>query len=323
MPTKDSRRPADVTRDFRERLARALVDRGFVARRQNSRFVRRHGSVTESVELSSSHHNTRGDVAGWVGLFVEDKALPGWRAGGNLGSPAFKQDRDWNIADRDNADEVLDHVVTSLAFFALAADPDQLLARVCTRYVAGFVDPSVVVPLLAERRGDEAVATYARALLDGRGELWPGFLGQRDGTIAKSTARPGHGAELALMLATHAPGVVIAPPADAVRARDQGAANLRGHIGLQLRAWGEAAAAPLLRRVDDARVLALRDAQKRVGMTVDDPVSARLALREVSGEDRALRRRKPKPRLFQYEVLHEPFVRADAKAPRARSIRPR
>jgi len=56
---------------------------------------------------------------------------------------------------------------------------------------------------------------------------------------------------------------------------------------------------------------------------VDDPVSARMALREVSGEDRALRRRKPKPRLFQYEVLHDPFVHADAKAPPARSIRPR
>jgi hypothetical protein len=308
--SKDLRRPVDVTRDFRERLARELVDRGFVARRQNSRFVRRHGDVTESVELSSSFHNTRGHVTSWGGLFVVDKALPGWRAGGDFGSPAFKQDRDWNIADTKNADDVLEHIVDSLGFFALTADPDKLLARVCTRYVGGFVDPSVVVPYLAARRGDEAVATYARALLDGRGELWPGFLGQRDGSIVASKARPGHGAELALMLATHAPGVAITPPTDAVRARDHAPANLRGNIGLQLRAWGEPAAAPLLRRMEDERVLALNEAQRAVGMTVDDPVSARMALREVTGEDRALRRRKPKPRLFQYEVLHDPFAPA-------------
>lgn len=314
MGRKDRRRPIEVTRDFRERLARDLADRGFAARRQASVFVRRTGKLTEGVHLSSSHHNTPGDVTCWIDLSIEDKEIaaraPGWRAGGGLGSPAFKQDHDWNIADFENADRLLDHILASLSFFALAADPGEILRQVCTRYVGGFVDPSVVAPYLAVRLGGDAVVTYARSLLAGRPELWPGFVGQRDGAIAASRARPGHGTELAMAIATYASDAAVDVPADVVRAQELVAANLRCALGLQLRAWGEPEAAALLRRLDDDRVTRLRETQTLAGMTVDDPISAGMALRAATGEDRAPRRSTPSPRLFQYHVLHDPFTAA-------------
>jgi hypothetical protein len=303
----DKRRPAHVTEDLRGRLARELGPLGFAVR--SKAFVRR---ASQRIEMSSSHRNAPGDVTAWIALVVTDPRIArvqaGWRAGGQLGGGEFYDDPPRNVAERSQADELVERIRRRLAFFDLVEDPDALLRSACSRYVPGMVAPRVVVPYLLVRLGASAVETYARALLRGRPELWPAFVGAaRRNATSSARHSPDHGTELAWQLAKHgiAPGEP-APP-DAVVSVDPAAANLRCFFGRQLRAWGEPEAAALLLRVTDDRIHALRAEQELLpGPVVDSVAYAQVVLREVVG-DRPPRRKAPSPRLFQYHVLHAPF----------------
>jgi hypothetical protein len=309
----DTRRPALVTEDFRERLAGEVTPLGFVARKKA--LVRRVGRTVQRIELSSSHRNVPGDVTAWVALVVTDplvaRAEPGWRAGGNLGGAEFYDEPPTNVADSAQAGELIECVLRRLSFFSLMQDPHALHDSACRRYVPGILEPRILVPYLLTRLGPDAVATYGAALLRGRPELLPAFSGAHHQAARGGAGHPDHGTQLALQLTKH--GVRLTPaddsPPDAVVSLDPAAASLRSFFGLQLRAWGEVDAAALLRRVSDERIQAVRTAQRQLpGPTVDSAPQASVVLREATGELRAPRRETPEPRLFQYHVLHGPFV---------------
>jgi hypothetical protein len=313
MGRVDRRRPAAVTEDFRLRVAAALAPAGFLALARK-RFVRRRGEVTDRVELWSSHHNVPGDVCCFVSLLYEDRVIagraPGWRAGGELCGPEFAEQPRSNLARPAEADALLARIVAGLAFFALLDDAARVAAKVQRRYLAGMVSPALVIPCLAVRLGADAARDYAAALLAGRPELWPSFLTRQGTTVTPGGPRPkpDHGTELAVAMA--AAGIALDRPAPAgcVRSPSLAASNLRCFFGRQLRAWGEPKVAAALCRVGDAELLALERAQRRVpGPLVDSAPAVRLVLEATTGEARRPRRRKPRPRLFQYHVLGEPF----------------
>lgn len=307
-------RPAEVTALFRARVAAALAPLGFSPRAQGARFVRRRGRVVEAVELSSSHRNTPDDVTCHVALIVQDPAVrarqPHWRAGGLLDALAPGDPLPQNVADPAQADALLARLLEGLALFDLAADPDRVAAEVGRRYVPGFVEPAVVVPYLSVRLGPDAARTYAASLLEHRHELWPAFASAQAGLpMSRGHARPDQGTELAEALAAHAPGPPLPAPPDTAPCGDLADANLRCFLGRQLRAWGEPEAARLLRRAPDERIREVRRAQEQRGFSVDDPGAAALAMEAATGEPSPPRREAPRPRYFQYFVLHEPFGR--------------
>lgn len=313
MPT-DTRKPALVTESFRQRVAATTAPHGFAPRQKGAVLVRRPAQgITHRITLASSHYNTPGHVAAHVGLFWQDAVVtaldPRWLAGGQLDMGFFGDEIATNVASLEEADALLTHIVERLPWFDLLDDPRRLLAEVRRRYVPGLIEPSRVVPYLRARLGVDAVRAYAASVLDGHPELWPGFLG---GALlaAKETSAQGlaHGADLARMLARHAPEAVLAGPEDAVRSTDVGAACLREFLGLQLRAWGEPEAAGELRRFEDARVRGLRVAQTALAGSVDGPESAQVVLDAVLGEHRAPRREQPLPRFCQYHARHAPWL---------------
>jgi hypothetical protein len=315
MTMLDTRRPALVTTDFHARLAAELAPLGFIARR--NALVRKRGKSTHRIEMSSSHHNAPGAVTSWIALVVTDtdvaRVEAGWRAGGSLGGEAFHGDPPTNVADSTQANELAAHLLQRLAFFDFVDDAPAVLAATRRRYVPGMIEPRVIVPYLLVRLGEDAVESYARALLRGRPELWPAFVGASSAKVeARPKTIPDQGTELALSLAKHGLAFEAAPPRDTVVSSDLAAANLRCFFGRQLRAWGEAEAAGLLRRVPDARIRELRAAQENLpGPFVDEVRYATTVLHEVTGETRPPRRKEPTPRLFQYFVLHEPFGGGD------------
>jgi hypothetical protein len=307
----DKRRPALVTNDFHERLAKELAPLGFVA--HSKAFVRKQMKATHRIEMSSSHHNAPGNVTCWIALTVTDTEIArveeGWRAGGQLGGADFQDEPPQNVADRASANELVERVRRRLSFFDLVDDARAVLTGACQRYVPGIFDPRVLVPYLRVRLGDDAVKEYARALLAGRPELWPAFAGARAGAL-KPRAGIGldHGAQLALALAKLDVALTDDRPRDAIESSDPACANLRSFFGLQLRAWGEVEAAGALRRIPDARIKKLRHEQEQLtGTIVDNVEYVMIVLREVRRDARAPRRKAPRPRLFQYHVLHDAF----------------
>lgn len=305
----DTRRPAQVTTEFHQRLAAELEPLGFVARRKA--LVRRRGPTAHRIEFTSSHRNAPGDVTCWIALVAKDARIariePAWQAGGELGGPAFFDEPPRNVADPTQADELVGRVRRRLALFNLLDDAPAIQAAVSRRYVPGLVAPGGVVPYLLARLGPDAVAGYAGALLQGRPELWPGFLGAGR-PRGRTNAFPDQGTELALALTKYGVEFTAEPPADAVASSNLAAAHLRGFFGLMLRAWGEVDAAGNLRRISDERVKATRARQKQLGTpVVDDVAHAGLVLQELMRDPLPLRK-APAPRLFQYHVLHAPFA---------------
>lgn len=261
-------------------------------------FTRRRGSASDRVGLELARGTCR------VSLTVTDKAIsPSWRAGGPFDERTFRDVPDLDISVPASARRLVMLITKSLAFFDLAATPAKLLAEAQRRYVPGFVEPTTIAPFLRAYLGAEAVVTYVDAVLRGRPELWPGFLGVRTKKLAASRGvSPDHGSQLAAMLA---PGEVISePPSRTVIATKPTSANLRSHFGLQLRAWGEPDAAGKLRTLEDATIDALSSERS----TVDDADYAARVL-AATGTKRHPARRSPKPLFYQYEVLHGPWVR--------------
>jgi hypothetical protein len=306
----DTRRPAIVTDSFRDRLARELGPLGFAARKKA--LVRKVGPTWHRVELSSSHGNVPGDVTAWVTLVVTDPRIarvePRWRAGGSLGGPEFADDPPSNVADPTQARELVERIRRRLAFFDAVQDPGSVHQAACRRYVPGMVAPRVVVPYLLAHLGAGAVKSYARALLRGRPELWPAFAGAGQ-QVARRSGLPDHGTQLAQQLTKHSITLADPPPTDTVVSTDPAAASLRCFFGLQLRAWGEVDTASYLRRLPDERIHVLWAEQERLpGPAVDSAARVSVVLREITGEGRPPRRKAPTPRLFQYHVLHGPFV---------------
>jgi hypothetical protein len=321
----DPRRPAEVTADFRARLSSELTPHGFVPRRLGATFVRRQKHTTHRIELASSHRNVPGDVTCWVRLLFEDrqvqKRADRWTAGGQLGLGAFPDPPPSNIADPDEADALLARVLRTLDFFSLLEDAARAEVEVCRRYVPGLIEPGRVVPYLLAHCGEEAVSSYASALLQARPELWPAFVGRMPASGKEVPLLLDHGTALARELAGYNVPIRETAPADTAEASDLRAAGLRSHFGLQLRAWGEPEAAALLRRVDDERVRVLNTAQKERGPLVDDIAGAEVLLEEL-GEQRPPRRQAPSPRLFQYYALHPPFASWGLKVLRGGSDAP-
>jgi len=311
MSAVDLRRPAEVTADFRNRLAELLLPQGFAVRAKGARFVRKRARNVHEVSLGSSHYNTAGDVTCFVTYLFHDASCtavdPDWRGGGAFGGPAFFDRTGNNIAHADEATALLARMQERLAFFELLERPSELLPLVCERYVPGFYEPHVIVPYLRVHLGAAAVRTYAHALLSGLPELWPTFLGgarapQQSGRI------PDHGTSLARALLPEEGIAASETPHDAVHSMGGSAGNLRAHFGLLLRAWGESNAAALLRRATDESVERLHGQRDSLpDRTVDSVDAARLALELATGEARDPARHRPEPRHFQYHVAHGPF----------------
>lgn len=311
MSTRDARKPAEVSADFHARLAKELAEDGFFAKRSGKLLVRAGALGEHRIDLTSSHRNAPGDVTCWVGLSFKDvkvaKLDAAWHAGGGLALEPFADEPPTNVADAAEASALIAHVRSRLSFFALLEDPDATLEAVCRRFVPGLLHPAQVAPYLRVHGGVTAVDRYARALLDGCPEIWPGFASTASGAPPRGSARPDSGSELATMLATHAPGAEIEAPGDVVRTEDRGAANLRCFYGLELRAWGEAPIATMLRSLDDERVLALSRAHGRLELPIDSPKHVQLTLAAL-GVERSPARDRPAPAHFQYRARHAPFA---------------
>lgn len=270
-----------------DRLAPILTARHF-KRSATQSFTRRRGRASDRVAI---------DKAGRVSLTVTDKTIaPDWRAGGPFDENTF-----CDVPDRADVPRFVKLITKALVFFDLAADPTKLLTEAQRRYVPGFVEPTTVAPFLRAHLGAEAVATYAAGMLHGRPELWPAFLGARTGKLAPARGiTMDHGSQLATMVGEHA---FVDPPAKTVISTKPTSANLRSHFGLQLRAWGEPVAAAELGRVDDTTIDNL-DVERSSVTDVD--YAARVLA--VTGVKRRPERRTPKPRYYQYEVLHGPWL---------------
>lgn len=287
---------------FLLRLAELFSPLGFEARRGGATLVRRpRKAITHRIDVGSSHRNAPGSVAADIVLEYDDtrvaKVEPGWRAGGPLHS-LFGEALRVNVAERAQADSLVEVLRTHVAFFDLLDRPDALAAEVKRRYVPGIPHPTKVVPFLAVHLGSDAAAAYGRDLLAARPELGSGFL--RD--AAGDRNQPDDGGGLAQMLARHAPdaGLVVAPRTLAARSRED--AFRRQALGLRLRAWGEPDAAAAIRTLATDAL----DPLEALPPLVDDPARVAAVL-SLLGEHRAPRRSAPSPRLFQYPVLHPSF----------------
>lgn len=293
---EDRRRPREVFLAFCEQLGDELTPLGFRPTKKGATLTRKVGTLTQRVEVGSSHYNSPGKVEAWITLSALDKTIDEhWRAGGGLHVQPFADEIETNVADAKNAAALIAHVRRRLSFFELLEDPAALLLEVRRRYVGGLLEPSTVVPYLRARLGREGVASYAHGLLDGRNELWPSFLG----APVDPSCQPDHGTSLARAIA--ADGIVLVPPADAVVSEDARAANLRSFLGLQLRAWGEKSAAAELRGVDDEGIRALHARFE----SAPGPVYSLDKVRAVLG--RSPQQSAAIPRLFQYCARHARF----------------
>ncbi len=314
--TVDLRRPADVTAEFRARLAAELGPAGFTARASGATLVRKAGRRTHRVELSSSPRNTPGYVVCRVALLYRDadvqKLAPGWCAGGSLSYGDFEEGLPENLAEAASADAILARVRRGLDYFAWLDDAPRVARDVARRYMPGFFAPSVIVPYLVARLGADAAVSYGARLLRGRPELWPAFAAAIRGAHAEaSNVRPDHGTELGRALARHVSAEALAtfatPPGTAT-SQDPRAANLRCFFGRLLRARGEAEAAARLRELDEPGIQALGKALERPEhpITEDDKFAAKVLL-AATGESRPPRRARAKPQHFQYYALHSPW----------------
>jgi hypothetical protein len=148
-------------------------------------------------------------------------------------------------------------------------------------------------------------------LLGGRPELWPAVAGREDSRDARQpNVLTDHGTQIAGAL-SDAELAALEVPSDVVCSTERQAKALRSHFGLQLRAWGEPAAAALLRRCDDRAIVSTRESvQALADSSVTSSEAARLVLSLACGEDRAPRRSAPEPKFYQYYAGHASFAGA-------------
>jgi hypothetical protein len=311
--------PAQRTAAFRADVAAALRPLGFRALAQDKRLKRPAGrGVVEEVAFGSSHRNGPNSAVCWVALIVKDSAIaavsPRWQAGGNLDVEPFADLVSFDLVEPGQPERLLTLVLRRLSFFDLLRDAPSLLAAASRGPVPGLLHPSLVVPYLRVRLGVDAVRSFAEALLAGRPELWPGFLGGVALSPDAAKMQRDDGAQLGVELARHgAPGdaqrlAASAPPRVVVSTR-RDAASLRSHMGLQLRAWGEAHLTPRLARLDDEAVLSVYAEQGRHGALVDAPERLRVLLQALGASPAEPRLAAPSPRFFQYLALAAPYGR--------------
>lgn len=304
----------DRTATFRAAVAALVAPRGFRALANTKQLKRRAGAgVVEVIAFQASHQNGPTAAVCWVSLAITDKAItalaPGWRCGGPLTSEAFAEAGSWNLVERGEPARMLARVRKRLGFFERMANPAAVLDAVCVGPVAGLLRPDAVAPYLAARLGPAAVARYARALLEGRPELWPGFR--------CATPFADDGGQLATALRTWGPpggyaAALAAAPAGVARAVRSGPAHLRAFFGLGLRAWGERALTPRLALLDDEAIQQLSDRQRCAAPNVAAPAHIALLLAALGEPPRPPRRRAPTPRKFQYLALAAPYAPSDA-----------
>lgn len=313
----DLRKPAEVTASFRGELGELLLPLGFQMRAKGAKWVRKVDHGVHRVELGSSHHNHPGQVAAWISLFYEDKATrksePRWCAGGGLNVAAFSSGDKLpeNIAEPAEARALLAVVASQLRFFDLLDDARSLLRAVSTGYVGGMLEPARILPYLRARLGAEAVRSYVAALLRGRPELLPAFVGvrQKPSTAGKDLLTDDHGTQLASHLVEADAWSDRALPFEAVASFRREARALRCFLGRLLRAWGEVPAAGSLRNADDKTV---QDTYKAIEAlqrpVVGNVEAATVVLQRVSGEARPPRRSAAVPHFFQYHAGHTTFA---------------
>ena len=318
--------PSVRTAAFRAEVARALLPHGFKALAED-KTLRRAASrgVVESVQFSASHRNSPVTAVCWVALSVTDKAIervtPGWRAGGELGAAAFGDEVSFDLAEPGRHEALLAHVLERTAFFELLRAPAALLEAASRGPVPGLLEPWRIAPYLHVRLGPDAVARYAEALLAGRPELWPAFMGavaaRPDGVAG---TRLDDGSSLAVEAARLGPpgfarALAEAAPRGVAPSTHREAAHLRSHLGLQLRAWGEAEHTPRLAQLDDDAVRALFAAQRATQLPADAPELVALLLAALPGAPSSPRRAAPSPRWSQYAARAEPWGRPAFELP--------
>lgn len=318
VPTPIS--PSARTAAFREGVARSLAPLGFKALAQNLTLRRSPArGVVESVSFSASHRNGPHHAVCWISLLVTDKAIaqvcPGWQAGGTLGTDAFGDETSFDLAEEGRAEALEAHLRRQLAFFDLLRQPSALLEAASRGPVPGLLEPRRIGPYLQVRLGPEAVARVTEATLAGRPELWPAFLGVVRGTVApRPVDRLDHGSSLAVEALTRAPAgfaqdLAARAPAGVVACEHPEAGHLRHHLGLALRAWGEADQTPGIARLDDATVRSLFERMRASGLPTDHPAHIAWLLEALPGAPRTPRRPVPSPRYFQYTGRAEPWGR--------------
>lgn len=312
--------PSVRTAAFRDDVARALAPLGFKALAQNMT-LRRSPSrgVVESVSFSASHRNGPHSAVCWIALVVTDKAIaqvcPGWQAGGGLDSIFFAEETSFDLAEAGRAEALEALVLERTAFFDLLRQPDAVLEAASRGPVPGLLEPARIGPYLQVRLGPESVARFAEAMLAGRPELWPAFLGVVQGLMPPQPAdRLDHGSSLAVEALTRAPAgfardLAGRAPAGVVACEQPEAGHLRHHLGLQLRAWGEADQTPGIARLDDATVRSIFERVRASGLPVDHPSHIALLLAHLPGAPRTPRREAPTPRYFQYTARAAPWGR--------------
>jgi hypothetical protein len=313
-------RPGVRTAAFREGVARALAPLGFKALAQHMTLRRSPArGVVESVSFSASHHNGPHRAVCWIALVVTDKAVaqvcPGWQAGGGLGTDAFGDETSFDLAEEGRAEALLELVRKRTAFFELLQQPSAVLEAASRGPVPGLLKPRQIGPYLHLRLGPEAVARFAEELLAGRPELWPAFLGIVRGSMPPHPGdRLDHGSSLAVEALTRAPpgfarDLAARAPAGVVACEQPEAGHWRHHLGLQLRAWGEADQTPGIARLDDATVRALFERMCETRLPVDHPSHIERLLEALTGAPRTPRRAAPTPRYFQYDARADPWGR--------------
>lgn len=312
--------PSVRTAAFRDEVARALAARGFVALARNMT-LRRSPSrgVVESVRFSASHRNGPHSAVCWIALHVTDKAIarvcPDWQAGGTLGTEAFGDETSFDLAEEGRARALEEFVVEQTAFFDLLQQPSAVLEAVSRGPLPGLLEPARIGPYLQVRLGPEAVARFAEAMLAGRPELWPAFLGVVQELMPSPSARRlDHGSSLAIESLDRAPAgfardLAARAPDGVVAATHPEAGHLRHHLGLQLRAWGEEDQTPRLARLDDATVRSVVERMRASGLPVDHRSHIELLLAHLPGAPRTPRREAPTPRYFQYTARAAPWGR--------------
>jgi len=312
--------PSVRTAAFRADVARVLAARGFKALAKDMT-LRRTASkgVVESVRFSASHRNGPLSAMCWVALLVTDKAIeracPGWKAGGDLGTDAFGEQASFDLAEEGRAGALRSLVVERTAFFDLVRDPGAVLEAAVRGPIPGLLEPERLGPYLQVRLGPDAVARYAEGLLAGRPELWPAFVGTVSGLLEPApTRRLDHGTSLAVEALTRAPSgfardLAARAPQGVAPCATLEAAHRRHHLGLQLRAWGEAEHTPRLARLDDAALESIFLRIQEPRLPVDHPALIALLLAGLPGAPTTPRRDQPTPRYFQYTARAAPWGR--------------
>lgn len=287
-----------------DRVRAQLEAAEFKALASGGRFVRKRDRTRHRVEFS-------GAGGAQPSLIFEDavvrRLVPDWRAGGPLSGPAF-------ALDLPSAQPRLARtLVEQLSFFDWLESPEAVGHDVSCRYVAGFIDPALIVPYLVAHLGPNGVERYAAGLLAGRSELTPAFASElraRGRTVDRAAD---HGTQLAQALRRFVPGVRPALPDGVCPSTSAAARNLRCFFGRQLRAWGEPGCAQALARVDDETIQRLHGAQLALRTPVTSSVEAVRLVMAAVGTERAPRVAAPSPRFFQYHARHLAPFRASAR----------